>query len=113
MGTALCNGYLLGGINMKNHMAIHFAMVVTFFYPLITLSEVEVTGYLQNETAFHSRMGQYQAEAMNALDKKEHHSEFYKFENSARLFMNADVGDNITWHGDLNLIFDSQAHDVF
>jgi len=32
-----------------------------------------------------------------------------KFENSARFFINGDLGENATWHGDINLIYDTEG----
>jgi len=32
-----------------------------------------------------------------------------KFENSARLFLNGDIGEESSWHGDLNIIYDAKG----
>ena len=72
--------------------------------------EVEVSGYIKNETAVFTRSGQVTGQARTMLDTSEHDSgDLSKFENSARVFLNGDIGEESSWHADLNFIYDTKA----
>jgi len=72
-------------------------------------AEIEISGHLKNETAFFTDSGQLIGEEKTVIDKKDHHSDTLKFENSARLFVNGELGENASWHLDLNLIYDTEG----
>lgn len=71
---------------------IQLAIAALLAAPLAVHAEVEVSGYLKNETAYN-------------LDK----SDIQKFENTAKFFFNGDVGDIGTWHGELSVIYDTKG----
>ncbi|MES9832297.1 MAG: RNA polymerase-associated protein rapA [Candidatus Thiodiazotropha sp. DIVDIV] len=90
----------------KLYQSILLALVV----PSAAVAEVEISGYLKNETSVFTRDGQLTGEADSMLDQEGHDKgDLLKFENSARLFMNGYVGDSITWHADLNFIYDTEG----
>ncbi|MES9941274.1 MAG: RNA polymerase-associated protein rapA, partial [Candidatus Thiodiazotropha sp. 6PLUC7] len=90
----------------KLYQSILLALVV----PSAALAEVDISGYLKNETSVFTRDGQLTGEADTMLDQEGHDKgDLLKFENSARVFMNGYVGDSITWHADLNFIYDTEG----
>ena len=90
------------------------SMLLAMVLPGVALAEVEVGGYLKNETAVFSKDGQVTGFADNTYDEEGHDKfDLMKFENSARIFLNGDIGEESSWHGDLNLIYDSEAVDGY
>ncbi|MCU7904869.1 MAG: RNA polymerase-associated protein rapA, partial [Candidatus Thiodiazotropha sp. (ex Epidulcina cf. delphinae)] len=90
----------------KMHQSILFALVL----PGVAVAEVEITGYLKNETSVFTRDGQLTGEADTMLDREGHDKgDLLKFENSVRVFLNGDLGEESTWHADLNFIYDSEG----
>lgn len=75
------------------------------------MEDIEVSGYLKNETAFYLKDDQMTGQARNMLDDGWRHDagEVMKFENSARFFVNGMLGESSSWHADLNVICDSQG----
>ena len=71
----------------------------------------DVSTQLKNETSFYSRSGQVTGAATSMLDDRNSHGsgDLLKFENSARFFINGDLGDNTIWHADINFIYDTEA----
>ncbi|MET0055690.1 MAG: RNA polymerase-associated protein rapA, partial [Candidatus Thiodiazotropha sp. 6PLUC10] len=73
----------------KLYQSILLALVV----PSAALAEVDISGYLKNETSVFTRDGQLTGEADTMLDQEGHDKgDLLKFENSARVFMNGYVG---------------------
>ena len=74
-------------------------------------AEVEVNGYVKNETSFFTVGGQATGQAKSSIDRGTENDtgDLLKFENSARIFLNGDINDNVSWHGDLNFIFDTEG----
>jgi len=71
---------------------------------------VEVTTHLKNETSVFVRDGQRTGQASSTLDRTESDAgDLLKFENSARMFFNGDLGETSSWHGDINLIYDTEG----
>jgi hypothetical protein len=90
----------------KLYQSILLALVV----PGMAVAEVEVSGYLKNETSVFTRDGQVTGEADTMLDQEEHDKgDLLKFENSARIFLNGYFGEVSSWHADLNLIHDTEG----
>ncbi|MCU7842629.1 MAG: RNA polymerase-associated protein rapA [Candidatus Thiodiazotropha sp. (ex Monitilora ramsayi)] len=90
----------------KIYQSILLALVV----PGSAMAEIEITGFLKNETSVFTRDGQVTGEAETMLDERGHEKgDLLKFENSARVFMNGDIGEESTWHADLNFIYDSEG----
>lgn len=72
-------------------------------------ADISVSGHIKNETAVFVDGGQTIGEAEHQFDNKAHHNDVLKFENSARLFVNGDLGESSSWHLDLNLIYDTEG----
>ena len=71
---------------------------------------VEVSGYLRNITSVFTRSGLTNNGATSMLDDQDHKSgDVLSFENSARFFLNGDIGDMASWHADINLIYDTEG----
>jgi len=95
---------------MFKRSLINRAVFSALLLPGAVMAEVEVSGYIKNETSVFTRSGQVTGEADSMLDDSEHNAgDLLKFENSARMFINGDLGENSSWHGDLNLIYDSEG----
>ncbi|MGD8909112.1 MAG: RNA polymerase-associated protein rapA, partial [Chromatiales bacterium] len=78
--------------------------------PGVAVAQVEISGYLKNETSAFTEDGQVTAEADTMIDEDGHESgDLLKFENSARVFMNGYFGEESSWHADLNFIYDSEG----
>jgi hypothetical protein len=94
---------------MFKRSALYQAMLLALVLPG-TATAVEITGYLKNETAAFTKEGQVTGEASTMVDEEGHDKwDLMKFENSARFFINGDVGEESSWHADLNLIYDSEG----
>jgi len=98
---------------MYKRTAISSAVLVALTLPAVSHA-VEVSGYLKNETSVFTSAGQVTGCASGMLDTADCHDsgDVLKFENSARMFVNGDLGDNATWHADLNLIYDTEGNDT-
>ena len=95
---------------MFKRTVLRHSMVLALALPPVVLAEVEVSGYLKNETAVFTREGQVTGEASSMLDDEGHDKgELAKFENSARIFLNGYIGEESSWHADINLIYDAEA----
>ncbi|MCB1852165.1 MAG: RNA polymerase-associated protein rapA [Gammaproteobacteria bacterium] len=95
---------------MFKRSLINRAVFSALLLPGAVVAEVEVSGYVKNETSVFTRSGQVTGEAGSMLDDSGHDSgDLLKFENSARLFINGDLGENSSWHGEVNLIYDSEG----
>ena len=73
-------------------------------------AEIEISGYLKNETAAYMRGGASTGQAQNALGKGGHdQGELLKFENTVRTFINGDLTDDSTWHAELQFVHNSEG----
>ena len=73
-------------------------------------AEIEISGYLKNETAVYTRGGASTGQAQNALGKGGHdQGELLKFENTVRTFVNGDLTDDSTWHAELQFVHNSEG----
>ena len=95
---------------MYRKTAISSAVVVALALPAASQA-IDFNGYLKNETSVFSRSGQVTGAATSMLDDRDSHDagDLLKFENSARVFVNGDIGDNAIWHADLNFIYDTEG----
>lgn len=75
----------------------------------VAAADIEISGYVKNETAFLLDNNQFIGEARSMTDTSSHHGDTLKFENSARAFINGTLGETASWHLDLNLIYDSEG----
>jgi hypothetical protein len=78
--------------------------------PLCAHAEVEVSAVLKNETAVYAKSGQTIGEAKTTLDDKGHSGgDLMKFENSARIFVNGDLGESSSWHAEVQPVVDTEG----
>jgi hypothetical protein len=95
---------------MFRHSPMFAAVCLALALPGAALAEVEVSGYLKNETAVFANDGQVTGEARSMLDDDGHDAfDLLKFQNQARFFINGDLGQDTTWHADINLIYDTEG----
>jgi len=95
---------------MFKRSKVYRSMLLALMLPGVAAAEVEVSGYLKNETAVFTRDGQANGEAETMVDENGHdRGDLMKFENSARVFLNGYFGEQSSWHADLNFIYDSQG----
>lgn len=94
---------------MFKRTALFQSILLAMAIPGVAMA-VDVSGYLKNETAVFTKDGQVTGEASTMLDDEGHDKwDLLKFENSARFFLNGDIGEESSWHGDLNIIYDSEG----
>ncbi len=95
---------------MFKRSLVNQAILCALLVPGTALAEVEVSGYIKNETSFFAKSGQVTGEGKTMLDDSEHDSgELLKFENSVRVFVNGDLGEESSWHAEFNAIYDSEG----
>ncbi|MES9881743.1 MAG: RNA polymerase-associated protein rapA [Sedimenticola sp.] len=89
---------------------LSLAVAALLVLPVTAMAEIEVSGYVKNETAFHIQDGQRTGQATTTLDTaSDDVGDVMKFENSARFFVNGDVGEESSFHVDINLIHDNKG----
>ena len=70
--------------------------------PLCAHAEIEVSAEIKNETAVYVKSGQNIGQAKTTFDNTEHSAgDIMKFETSARIFVNGDVGESASWHAEV------------
>lgn len=99
---------------MYKRSSLHLAIVAAIALPATAsagfFEDIEVNGFLKNETSVFLTDGQMTGEARNMLDRRSHDAgEIMKFENSARFFINGLIGEDASWHADLNITCDSKG----
>ena len=95
---------------MFKHPSLAVAVAAAITLPGLSSAEVEVNGYLKNETSFYTLDGPLTGQRQSTFDgQKTHAGDVQKFQNQARMFVNGDINDNTSWHLDLNLIYDTEA----
>ncbi len=95
---------------MQKHMNLSAAIALALTLPGAALAEIEVSGYLKNETSVFTRDGQMTGQAGGMLDNTSNEAfDLRKFQNQARFFLNGDVGESSSWHADINLIYDTEG----
>ncbi len=78
--------------------------------PISAQAEIDVSVELKNETAFYTRGGQTTGQARTTLDNRDNDTgDVMKFENSARIFINGDLGESSSWHAELRPVWDAAA----
>jgi len=89
------------------------SLALALVAPSFVMAEVEATIELKNETAIFITDDQTIGQATNMLDKGTDHSggDVYKFENQAKIFLNGDIGEESSWHAELQIIYDAAATD--
>lgn len=73
--------------------------------------EVEWSGYIKNESAWYLKNGSPTGSHQRYIDTANSASagELFKFENTAKFFFNGDIGEDSSWHGELNMQVDTQG----
>ena len=80
--------------------------------PLCAHAELDISAELKNETAVFARSGQMTGQARTTLDDRENDAgDLMKFENSARIFVNGEVGEESSWHAELRPVWDTEGVD--
>lgn len=97
--------------NAHRRSVLSKAIVCALLFPGLVVAEGSVTGYLKNETSVFTSDGRMTGEAGNTYDmgSRKDSGELMKFENTARIFINGDLGESSSWHADLNLVYDSEG----
>ncbi|MBF0265381.1 MAG: hypothetical protein HQL46_08915 [Gammaproteobacteria bacterium] len=90
---------------MKIKSTLASAVALAIALPATAMAGV--SGYIKNETAVYTQKkdAKLNEPARGAGDA----GELMKFENSVRLFINQEFGEESSWHADLNLVRDSKA----
>ncbi|MCB1923573.1 MAG: RNA polymerase-associated protein rapA [Gammaproteobacteria bacterium] len=89
---------------------LRLAIAAILAVPVAAQAEIEVSAELKNETAVYARSGQVTGEAKTTLDNGEHDAgDLVKFENSARIFLNGDVGESSSWHAEIRPVIDTEG----
>ena len=95
---------------MFTRKPLGLAMAALMAAPVGALAELDVSIELKNETAIFTRSGQMTGQANSTFDTSRNSSgDLMKFENSARIFINGDFGEESTWHAELRPVWDPAA----
>ncbi|MEW8044757.1 MAG: hypothetical protein G8D28_10640 [gamma proteobacterium symbiont of Phacoides pectinatus] len=95
---------------MFKRTPVSLAVAAAMLLPASALAEIEVSGYVKNETALFTGDGQRTGQAATTADtSSDDAGDLMKFENSARFFINGDIGEESSFHADLNLIYDAKG----
>jgi len=95
----------------KSYLSL--AVAAAMAMPSLASAEIETSVTLKNETAVFIKDGMRTGEATSMLDTSGEGRKFYKSETSARIFFNGDIGEESTWHGELQIIGDPLAEDDY
>ncbi len=99
---------------MYRRSTLYMAMAAAIALPATAsagfFEDIEINGFLKNETSVFLNDGQMTGEAESMLDNGHHNAgDVMKFENSARFFINGLIGEEASWHMDLNIVCDSKG----
>jgi len=90
----------------KQHLALAIAATLAAGAAQAAL-ETSVT--LKNETARFLKDGIRTGEATTSLDNTGEGKTTYKFENTAKIYLNDKMDNGMSWHGELNIVRDTKA----
>lgn len=87
------------------------SMLLALAVPTAVVAETTMSVELKNETAVYTNSGQTIGQATSLLDRgdKQSSGDLMKFQNQAKIFLNGDIGEDSTWHSELQIIYDSEA----
>lgn len=86
------------------------AILAAFILPATAQAEISVKGTIANRTSVFVQSGQTIGKAKTMLDKSGHDAgELAMFENGLRLFIDGDIIDDLSWHIELQGIYDSEG----
>ena len=95
---------------MFSKSPVALAVAALIVAPVCVHAELEFSAELKNETAVYLGSGQVTGEANSMLDSGGHSGgDLLKFENSARIFLNGEVGEESTWHAELRPVIDTEG----
>lgn len=94
---------------MHNKSCLASAIALAIALPTHAYAEVEASIVLKNETAAFIKSGERTGQASSMLDSGNGGRELMKFENTAQIFFNGDIGEESSWHAELKLIHDAKA----
>jgi len=95
---------------MSKKSPLGLAIAALLAAPISAQAEIDVSVELKNETAFYTRGGQVTGQARTTKDNRENDTgDVMKFENSARIFVNGDLGESSSWHAELRPVWDAAA----
>ena len=94
----------------KQHLALAIAATLAAGSAQAAL-ETSVT--LKNETARFVKDGIRTGEATSTTDTTGEGKGVYKFENTAKIYLNDELESGGSWHGELNIVRDSKAIDGY
>ena len=94
----------------KQHLALAFAATLAAGAAQAAL-ETSVT--LKNETAYMMKDGIRTGEATSTTDTTGEGKGVYKFENTAKIYLNDEMDNGMSWHGELNIVRDTKAIDDY
>lgn len=95
---------------MSKKSPLGLAIAALLAAPISAQAEIDVSVELKNETAFYTRGGQVTGQARTTNDNRENDTgDVMKFENSARIFVNGDLGESSSWHAELRPVWDAAA----
>jgi len=88
------------------------SLALALVAPSFVMAEIEATVELKNETAIFASSGQTIGQAKTMLDTTDHSGgDVMKFQNQARIFLNGYIGEDSSWHAELQIIHDPEATD--
>jgi hypothetical protein len=93
----------------KQHLALAIAATLAAGAAQAAL-ETSVT--LKNETAWMVKDGLRTGEATENNDTTGEGKGNYKFENTAKIYLNDEMDNGMSWHGELNVVYDTKAIDA-
>jgi len=89
---------------------LRLAIAALIATPMCAQAEIEVSAVLKNETAFYLKSDQVTGQARTTFDDRENSAgDVMKFENSARIFINGDVGESSSWHAELRPVVNTEG----
>ncbi len=96
---------------MFKRSIISSSIGIAILLPGIALADFEIAGELKNETSVFTNSGQVTGAAKSMLDDGDSHSggDLMKFQNQVRFYLNGDVGEESSWHAELDVIYDNEA----
>ena len=94
----------------KQHLALAIAATLAAGAAQAAL-ETSVT--LKNETAYMMKDGIRTGEATSTTDTTGDGKGVYKFENTAKIYLNDEMDNGMSWHGELNIVRDTKAIDDY
>ena len=74
---------------------------------------LETSVVLKNETARFVKDGIRTGEATTNIDTTGEGKTTFKFENTAKIFLNDELDNGMSWHGELNIVRDTKAIDDY